>query len=93
MDILDVSVFTGEYDRWYASLDEYVEALLDAIAKDSTFKETFNLKDESPVLSTRKALQAAADRYNPTGIFLNLEAAIRMEFLAFRDKWNAILPT
>jgi len=94
LDILDITVFTGEYDQRYASLDDYVEAVLDAVSKDYEFKETYKVKDDgSPGLTARKSLQAAAQRYKPLEIFLNMESAIRMEFFDFKKKWDAVLPS
>lgn len=93
LDILDVTVFTGEYDQWYASLDDYVEAVLRTISQDYDFKHTYDMKDDGPVLSSRKSLQAAAEQYKPVDIFLNMESAIRMEFVDFKKKWDAVLPS
>jgi hypothetical protein len=81
--ILDVVIYSGEYGMWFPSLSEYVAAVLDAVIGDS---------DEIPNLSTRKAMKAAEDRYKPINIFLDLEAAIRMEFFDFKNKWDAALP-
>jgi hypothetical protein len=92
LDILDSTVFTGQYDQWYASLDDYVESVLATVSNDYELRETYKLKDEGPVLSTRKSLQAAVEQYKPMDIFLNMESAIRMEFFDFKKRWDAILP-
>lgn len=86
---LDVSVYTGTYDNWYPRLSEYVSALLQAVIHDYEHKATYDGDAETPTLSTRKALNAAEEENNPIHIFLDAEAAIRMEFLDFKDKWDA----
>ena len=93
LDILDSTVFTGQYDQWYASLDDYVEAVLAAVSKDYEFQETYKLKDDGPVLSTRKSLKAAVEHSKPIDILLNMESAIRMEFFDFKKKWDSVLPS
>jgi hypothetical protein len=89
LKILDVAAFTGDNDDWFPSLSGYVDAVLEAVVADSKFNREFNVKYESPNLTTRKALKAAHDRYNPFRIFLDLEAAIRMEFFDFKNRWDA----
>jgi len=45
-----------------------------------------------PAPETVAALQAAAKTYNPTGIFLDTERAIRMEFFDLKDRWDLEFP-
>jgi hypothetical protein len=63
-----------------------------AVSDDFTFKSTYDVYDPAPSPSTRKALKDADKRLNPTGALVDLEAAIRMEHLEFKDRWDVILP-
>jgi hypothetical protein len=83
--ILDVRIYSGAYDNWYPRLAAYVDAIQIAVINDEA-----NL---TPSDSTRTALKDANDRFKPLAIFLDLEGAIRMEFLEFKDKWDAALPS
>lgn len=47
----------------------------------------------APNRSTTMVLKDAEDHHKPTKIFLDLEAAIRMEFFEFKNKWDAALPS
>jgi hypothetical protein len=93
LEILDIAAFTGKNDNWYPNLTRYVDAVQQAVVEDSKFNKTYSEKPDSPNLSTRKALQAAAERYEPIKIFLDLESAIRMEFFDFKSKWDTALPS
>jgi hypothetical protein len=86
--ILDLGAYSGAYDQWFPHLTEYVDALLEAVIEEGNFNHTYTLTNETPNLSTRTALKAADDRYKPISIFLDLEAAIRMEFFEFKNKWD-----
>jgi hypothetical protein len=91
LGILDMAAYTGAYDTWYPNLTAYVDAVLKAVIDDMNFNSTHGLTDQTPNLSTWKALKDADDRYKPISIFLDLEAAIRMEFFEFQSKWDAEL--
>ncbi len=84
-------VYSGVYDKWYVALVFYVEAVLKAVVDDEKFNETYALTNLTPNLTTRTALKNLNAEHNPTGIFLDLEAAIRMEFFDFKGKWDAAL--
>jgi hypothetical protein len=91
--VLDVRAYSGAYDsKWSATLTLYVNAVLKAVIDDGKFNVTYAQTNAIPNVSTRKALEEANDTYSPTGIFLDLETAIRMEFGEFKDKWDAELP-
>ena len=82
LSIFDVATFTGVYDDWFPTLEDYVQTVLNAVINESS---------QLPGPSTRKALANAKERCEPTKIFLNLEKAIRMEFFDFKNKWDATL--
>jgi hypothetical protein len=63
------------------------------VLEDGNINRKLDLPGETPNLSTRKELKAVDDRHNPISIFIDLETAIRMEFLDFKDKWDAALPS
>lgn len=88
LQILDLSVYSTPYDGWYFTLNAYVAALLKAVTEDEPSDSTY-----APNPSTRIVLKDAEDHHNPTKIFLDLEAAIRMEFFEFKNKWDAALPS
>jgi len=88
LQILDLSVYSGSYDQWYFTLHAYVDALLKAVIEDEPSDSTY-----APNPLTRAALKDAEDQHNPTKIFLDLEAAIRMEYFEFKEKWDAVLPS
>jgi len=87
LSILDLSVYSGAYDQWYFTLNSYVEGLLKAVIEDEPSDSTY-----APNPSTRAVLKDMEDHHNPTKILLDLEAAIRMEFFDFKQKWDAALP-
>ena len=91
--ILDVAAWTGANDAWHANLEGYVEAVLQAVIDDFDFNRKFGLTTNSPNPSTRKALKDAEQRFEIIKVFLALEGAIRMEFLDFKNKWDASLWT
>jgi len=92
--ILDARAYSGAYDsKWSVTLTCYVNAVLKAVTDDGKFNATYAQTNAIPNQSTRKALKEANDEYKPTGILLDLETAIRMEFLDFKDKWDAELPS
>jgi hypothetical protein len=66
-----------------------VEAIREAVAADSEFNRSWGLDSDTPNQSTRKALKDADDRYKPISTFLDLEKAIRLEFLDFKRKWDS----
>ncbi len=88
--IFDIAALT-EHDFWFHILNSYVEAVLGVVSDDSKFNRTFNLKSESPNLSTREKLKDITGQYNPTKIFLDIEAAIRLALLDFKRKWDTTL--
>jgi len=87
MDTLDVGVYTGPYDGWYASLSDYVDTLLAAVLEDS---KHVHILSGVPATETCAALAAAAKSYEPNSIALDIDAAIRMESLAVKEKWDAL---
>lgn len=89
--VLDVAVYTGANDNWFPALKQYVEAVLKAVLEDRRFAEKYDVTDQTPTLSTRKALREANDQLRPAAIFVDLEAAIRMEFFDFKRTWDAEL--
>jgi hypothetical protein len=89
--ILDLATYAGEYDQWYPALEEYVEAILKAIIEDGHFNDRYKLMGGSPNLATRKLLAELNERCEPLKISLDLEAAIRMEFFGFKEKWDTLL--
>jgi hypothetical protein len=91
LNIVDLDAYSGAYDHWFLKLKEYIEAVQKAVFDDGDFDRTYSLTGETPNLSTRKALKDADDRYKPISIFLDLEAAIRMEFFEFKSKWDTEL--
>jgi hypothetical protein len=92
--ILDVRVHSGQYDnKWYVPLVAYVGVILRTILEDREHNDTYALTNLIPNLSTRTALKDLNTQFEPTAIFLDLEAAIRMEFSDFKDKWEAALPS
>ena len=93
LSILDLSAYSSEFDNWYPSLTAYVDAVLKAVLDDQKLNETYTLTDQIPNLSTREALKVADESYKPIKIFLDLEAAIRMGFFDFKQKWDAVLPS
>ena len=80
--VLDVAL-CGEYDHWFFTLKEYVDAVVQTV-----LAEPGQLTSE-----TRKALHDAEQHHKPNEIFLNMEEAIRMEFFDFKNKWDAALPS
>ena len=88
MRILDLRAYSGAYDQWYFNLNQYVDAVLRIVTDDATFSETYDMTGETPGISARRALKEADNRYEPITIFLELEAAIRMEFFEFKTRWD-----
>jgi len=91
--ILDSALYTTSDDHWYARLVAYVDALLKAVTDDTNYKTIYGASNPTPELSTRTALKSADAQHKPIGIFLDIEAAIRMQFLEFKQKWDAALPS
>jgi cell division protein FtsL len=91
--ILDVAAYSGLHDQWHPNLEDYVDAVRNAVLEDGKFNSTHSLTDQTPNLFTRKALKDVDDRCEPISIFLDLETAIRMEFSEFKEKWDAELPS
>jgi hypothetical protein len=91
LQTLDVSAYSGEYDNWFPRLTEYVDTLLIAVGNDYEFKTTYNVEGGIPSISTRDAIKGANEKYKPVQIVLDLQSAIRMEFLEFKDKWASAL--
>jgi hypothetical protein len=91
LQTLDVSAWSGASDNWFPRLLLYVDAVLEAVAADYKFKGTYTVGDGGPSLSTRKAFQEANKEHEPIKALLDLQAAIRMEFSDFKDKWAAAL--
>jgi hypothetical protein len=91
LQTLDVSAYSGAYDNWFPRLIQYVDAAVHAVSADDKFKATYTVGDAGPSLSTRKALQEADKEHEPIKILLDLQAAIRMEFFDFKNKWAAAL--
>jgi hypothetical protein len=89
MSILDVGIYTGAYDQWFSGLEDYVDAVQQAMIDDKKVNDRFSMPGGVPNLSTRKALKDIDSRFEPIKIFLDLEAAIRMEFFEFKKKWDA----
>jgi hypothetical protein len=89
LSVLDHTTYTGMYDDWYPSLREYVEAITEVVVSDSEYPQ----RESSgwPAAETVEALTAINKRCNPTNIYLSLETAIRMEFVDFKTKWDALL--
>jgi hypothetical protein len=81
--ILDVAVFTGFYDQWFSKLEDYVDAIQHVVIEESNV--------QCPSSETKDKLKEVQGTYNPIGIFLEIEAAIRMEFFEFKKKWDALL--
>jgi hypothetical protein len=92
LNILDMATLT-ENDNWYPSLRKYVDAILQAAIDDGKLNRTYHLDSGFPVPSAIKALDDAAEQYKPVKIFLDLEAAIRLEFFDFKNKWDEELPS
>lgn len=90
--ILDVSTYTGSYDQWFPSLEEYVGAIQKAVIADWEFNNMNHRENLVPNESTIKALKALDDFHKPNSIFLEIETAIRMEFFEFKQRWDAALP-
>jgi hypothetical protein len=84
---LDIAVYSGQYDSWFFSLNGYVDAVLKIILDDS--KQSQPPTRTIPLPETLKALTDANKQYNPSKIFVDLDAAIRMEFFDFKTKWDA----
>lgn len=76
LNVLDVATFSGEHDDWFPGLREYSTAVL-------------NIVIEKPRPETVKKLEDEDKRLNPTGIFLGIESAIRMDYFDFKNKWDA----
>ncbi len=91
LNTLDVSAYSTEYGGWFPVLLEYVRAVLQAVSDDFESKATFDVLDPVPSPSTREALRVAYKQYNPTRALLDLESAIRMEHLDFKDRWKVAL--
>lgn len=89
LSILDAAAYSGEYDKWFAPLCDYVDAVQKAVSDDATFHRVYDLVSMSmtPTLNTRKALKEIEERYDPLTIIDDLDTAIRMEFAEFKDKW------
>jgi hypothetical protein len=90
--ILDVGTYSGAYDQWFFTLEAYVEAVQNAVLENSKFNKTYDVANETPNLKTRETLAAADTTHKPISIFLDIEAAIRMEFFEFKKKWDSELP-
>lgn len=89
LQILDVAIVSGERDReWYKPLTQYVTATLTLIEDDFHFKSTFNMKETAPGLSAINSIKGTLTTFQPNKIALNLEDAIRSEFLAFKQRWD-----
>ena len=82
LSILDIAIFAGPYDHWFPKLEGYVDAVLKAITDDTS---------GYPSEEARKKLADAEKQGNPIGIGLEIEAAIRMDFFEFKQKWDALL--
>ena len=91
LQILDLKVYDSPYDNWYPVLEDYVDAMQKSVIDDGNVDSADEVPNETPSLSTRKALKDAGDRYNPIRIFLDLETAIRMECFDFKSKWDGAL--
>ena len=64
---LDASIYSGYYDGWYASLDEYVDSMFRAITGDSELDDRTGM---GPAGTTLDAIHAAESKWNPVGIAL-----------------------
>ncbi len=82
LDVLDTATFAGPYDQWFPKLEQYVDAVLKAVVEEASGHPT----DEA-----RRKLADAEKQGNPIDIGLEIEAAIRMEFFEFKEKWDALL--
>jgi hypothetical protein len=91
LSILDVATYSGAYDQWFFSLKDYVDAVLQVMRDDESFDRKYDVAGDTPNLTSRKALKEVAKRCEPVKIFLDLEAAIRMESFEFKQKWDAEL--
>jgi hypothetical protein len=81
LNVLDIAAFSGDYDQWFPALEDYVSAI-DKIVIDE--------KDvQYPSKQTKKKLEDAEKHHKPLSIFLDIEAAIRMDFFDFKNKWDA----
>jgi len=88
---LDISAYSSEHGKWFPLLLEYVRVVRQAVSDDFKLKATYEVYDPVPSASAREALKEADKKFNPTGALVQLESAIRMEHLDFKDRWNAIL--
>lgn len=87
--VLNVAVYADAYhDKWYSSLREYVAAILKAIDDEFEFRKTFHLSAVGSSSKLAKALKEVEDLHNPLKICRDIEAAIRMEFVKFKQTWD-----
>lgn len=89
--ILDVGTYTGAYDQWFISLESYVDDLTSAVIEDGEFSARYRVPADTPNVTTRHTLKEIDQRWKPISIFLDIEAAIRMEFFDFKTKWDGEL--
>jgi hypothetical protein len=90
---VDLAVYTGSYDQWYPSLRDYVDGVLQAIAKSPELA-----KGDGDDGSARRAvivkeienLTKTADLFK---IQMDIESSIRMDFFEFKQKWDQSFPS
>jgi hypothetical protein len=87
--VLNVAVYAGSYHaKWHQSLKDYVAAILKTIEDEFEFRRTFKLRTVGSSSKLAKALKEVEDLHNPMKICLDIEAAIRMEFVKFKQGWD-----
>ena len=89
LKILDIATYSMPYDQWYFALEDYVEAVIQAVNGDVELHPIFKAPYNLPAPPTRIELELAFERYDPTKIILDIQAAIRMEFFDLKNMWDA----
>jgi hypothetical protein len=87
LSTLDVGAYTGVYDEWFFHLKDYVDSLLRAVIDDGNHPPIS--PGVYPARATVATLAEVDKRCDPITIFLEIETAIRMEFLEFKQMWDA----
>jgi len=90
---LDLAVYSTPYDHWYASLEDYVEGVLNAIIKNVEFARKSGTDEAAPTTSTVKEIEKITEAANLSEIQLDFESSIRMDFFEFKQKWDQRFPS
>jgi len=86
---LDVAVYSGPYNPdWFFPLKGYTEATLKITLEDENYEREYM---QFPAKESVEALWAANKQFDPAQIIVDLEKAIRMTFMDFKDQWDDLI--